>query len=410
MWKIKKYLIFYCALVYKAPASLDRPEISRTYSPSEEFMKMAFQRQRLSRRVVNDLQKRSTSGVFFYMLVPPVLFFTDGYILRHLTPSLVFLSIFTLICLFRLIHVHISKKTPDTRRHDTWHKAVFVVSILLTALAWGVGSAVFLLYSDERTIHLLMIICTVGFCAGGVISFMPLLYLAVSYNFLMLVPAIAAVFIGGDAPSLGIAMILYSIYLVLISLRGNHEYWNALENEYLLEEKTRELEITSRTDVLTGLYNRRYFDELFELEWALSSRRKTPLTLLICDIDHFKKVNDTYGHQAGDEYLKLISRYIQEVFQRETDVVARYGGEEFVVLLPDRDAEHTRELAQRLGKKIETAVLEYNKEKIQTTISQGVTSCIPAPDMDRDVLLTRADNAMYEAKNAGRNKIMVDMQ
>lgn len=98
------------------------------------------------------------------------------------------------------------------------------------------------------------------------------------------------------------------------------------------------------------------------------------------------------------------------MFQRETDVVARYGGEEFVVLLPDRDAEHTRELAQRLGKKIETAVLEYNKEKIQTTISQGVTSCIPAPDMDRDVLLTRADNAMYEAKNAGRNKIMVDMQ
>jgi len=410
MWKIKKYLIFYCTLVYKAAVSLDRPEISRTYSPLKEFMKMAFQRQRLSRRVVNDLQKRSTSGVFFYMLVPPVLFFTDGYILRHLTPSLIFLSIFTLICLFRLVHVHISKKTPDTRRHDTWHKAVFVVSILSTALAWGVGSAIFLLYSDERTIHLLMIICTVGFCAGGVISFMPVLYLAVSYNFLMLVPAIAAVFIGGDAPSLGIAMILYSIYLVLISLRGNHEYWNALENEYLLEEKTRELEITSRTDVLTGLYNRRYFDELFEREWGLCSRRKSPLTLLICDIDHFKKVNDTHGHPAGDEYLKLISRLIQQVFQRETDLVARYGGEEFVVLLPDRDAEHTRELAQRLGKKIETAVLEYNKEKIQTTISQGVTSCIPAPDMDRDVLLTRADNAMYEAKNAGRNKIMVDMQ
>ncbi|EMS77272.1 putative ABC-type nitrate/sulfonate/bicarbonate transport system substrate-binding component [Desulfotignum phosphitoxidans DSM 13687] len=410
VWKIKKYLIFYCALVYKAADSLDRPEKSRANTPSEELMKMAFQRQRLSRRVVNDLQKRSTAGVFFYMLVPPVLFFTDGYILRHLTASLVFLSIFTLICLFRLIHVHISKKAPDTRRHDTWHKAVFVVSILLTALAWGVGSAIFLLYSDERTIHLLMIICTVGFCAGGVISFMPVLYLAVAYNFLMLVPAIAAVFIGRDAPSLGIAMILYSVYLVLISLRGNHEYWNALENEYLLEEKTRELEITSRTDVLTGLYNRRHFDELFEREWGLCSRRKSPLTLLICDIDHFKKVNDTYGHPAGDEYLKLISRLIQQVFQRETDLVARYGGEEFVVLLPDRDAEHTRELAQRLGKKIEAAVLEYNKEKIQTTISQGVTSCIPAPDMDRDVLLTRADNAMYEAKNAGRNKIMVDMQ
>jgi diguanylate cyclase (GGDEF)-like protein len=371
---------------------------------------MALQRQQLSKRVVRDLQKRSTSGVFFYMLVPPVLFFTDGYIYRHLTVSLMFLGIFTGICLFRLVHVHISRKALDSTSHEKKHKVTFVVSILLTALAWGMGAAFFLLYSDDRTIHLLMIICTVGFCAGGVMSFMPVLYLAVAYNFLMLVPVIAGVFISGDVPSLGIAMILYTIYLVLISLRGNHEYWTALENEYLLKEKTRELEKASRTDVLTGLYNRRYFDELFELEWGLSSRRKTPLTLLICDIDHFKKVNDTYGHPAGDEYLKLISRLIHQVFQRETDMVARYGGEEFVVLLPDRDAEHTRDLAQRLGKKIERAVLKYNGEKIQTTISQGVTSCIPNPDMDRDVLLTRADNALYKAKNSGRNKIVVDMQ
>jgi diguanylate cyclase (GGDEF)-like protein len=371
---------------------------------------MALKRQQLSKRVVRDLQKRSTSGVFFYMLVPPVLFFTDGYIYRHLTVSLVFLGIFTGICLFRLVHVHVSRKALDTGSHEKRHKTVFVVSILLTALAWGMGAAFFLLYKDDRTIHLLMLICTVGFCAGGVMSFMPVLHLAVAYNFLMLVPVIAAVFISGEVPSLGVAMILYSIYLVLIALRGNHEYWTALENESLLEEKTRELEIASRTDVLTGLYNRRYFDELFELEWGLSNRRKTPLTLLICDIDHFKKINDTYGHPAGDEYLKLISRNIQEVFQRETDVVARYGGEEFVVLLPDRDAEHARELALRLGEKIERAVLDFNGKKIQTTISQGVTSCVPMPGMDRDVLLTRADNAMYAAKNAGRNKIVVDMQ
>lgn len=369
---------------------------------------MAFQRQQLSKRVIKDLQKRSTSGVFFYMLVPPVLFFTDGYITRHLDVSLIFLSIFTFICLFRLLHVYVSKKAPD--RHASLHKAIFIVSILLTSLAWGLGAGFFLFYSEESPIHLLMLICTVGFCAGGVMSFMPLLYLATAYNFLMLSPIIATVFIKGDVPSLGIAMILYSIYLVLISLRGNNEYWTALENEYLLEKKTRELEIISRTDSLTGLYNRRYFDELFKLEWQLSSRRKAPLTLLICDIDHFKKVNDTHGHPAGDEYLKLISRLIQEVFQRETDVVARYGGEEFVILLPDRDANQTRELAQHLGEKIADAVLEYNGKKIQTTISQGVTSCIPAPDMDRDRLLKRADNALYEAKHAGRNKIIVDMQ
>jgi len=369
---------------------------------------MTFIDQQLSRRVVNDLEKRSTSGVFFYILIPPVLFFTDGYIRQHLAFSLGFLAIFTGICLFRIIYVHVSKKLPN--RPEAMHKIILIVSILFTALAWGMGAAFFLLHSEERVIHTLMLICTVGFSAGGVMSFMPVLFLAVSYNFLMLVPSITAVFIKGDVPSLGVAMILYSIYLVLISLRGNHEYWTALENERLLEEKGRELEIASRTDVLTGLYNRRYFDELFELEWGLSSRRRTPLTLLIGDLDHFKNVNDTYGHPAGDDYLKLISRHIRQVFQRETDVVARYGGEEFVVLLPDRDAEQTRELAQRLREKIAGTVMEYNGKEIQTTISQGVTSCVPAPGMDRDRLLTRADNALYEAKHAGRNKIVVDMR
>jgi diguanylate cyclase (GGDEF)-like protein len=342
------------------------------------------------------------------MLVPPILFFTDGYINRHPGVSLIFLGAFSLICMFRLIHVYVAEKAD---RYGSVHKTIFIFSVLLTALAWGMSAAFFMLYSQEKDLLLLlMLICTVGFCAGGVMSFTPVFYLATAYNLLMLGPGIWVVFFKGEMPALGIAMMLFSAYLVLISLRGNNEYWTALENEHLLEEKTRELEIASRTDVLTGLFNRRYFDELFELEWRLSSRRKTPLTLLICDIDHFKKVNDTHGHQAGDEYLKFISRHIQKVFQRETDVVARYGGEEFVILLPDRDADQTRELAERLRKKVAEAVLEYNGKKIQTTISQGVTSCIPTPGMDRDLLLTRGDNALYEAKHAGRNTIVVDRQ
>ncbi len=369
---------------------------------------MEFQRQKLTRRVVNDLKKRSISGVFFYMLVPPILFFTDGYLYRHLTESLIFLGVFSFICLFRLGHVFASRKMPD--QWEVLNNRTFIVSVLLTALLWGLGSAYFLGQRGEPALHAIMLICTVGFCAGGVMSFMPLLYLAVAYNVLMLVPAIGAIFLKGDMPTLGSAMILYSAYLVLITLRGNAEYWKALENENLLEEKSRELEKASRTDVLTGLYNRRYFDELFELEWGLSSRRKTPLTLLICDIDHFKQVNDTYGHQAGDAYLKLVSSHLQTVFQRESDVVARYGGEEFVVLLPDRDAEQTRDLAERFRKNIAEAVLEYQGEKIQTTISTGISSCIPGSDMTRDAFLTRADNVLYEAKDSGRNRTVVDKQ
>ena len=369
---------------------------------------MAFQKQKINARLLNDLKKRSTSGVFFYMLIPPLIFLTDNFFLRHLRFSLGFLGIFSFICLFRLVHVYVSKKMP--KRFEPANTGIFIGSVMLTALSWGMGSAFFLLHSQEQTLQTLMLICSVGFVAGGVLSFMPLLYLAVIYNILMLLPPIATVFIKTDIPTLGFAMILYSVYLVLITLRGNAEYWKALENEHLLEEKSRELKKASRTDVLTGLYNRRYFDELFELEWGLSSRRKTPLTLLICDIDHFKKVNDTYGHQAGDAYLKLISSHLQEVFQRETDVVARYGGEEFVVLLPDRDAEQTRDLAERFRKNIAEAVLEYQGKKIQATVSTGISSCIPGSGMTRDAFLTRADNVLYEAKGSGRNMTVVDTQ
>jgi len=369
---------------------------------------MAFQKQQLNARLVNDLKKRSTSGVIFYMLIPPLIFLTDNFFQQHQQFSLGFLGVFSCICVFRLIHVYVSKKMPE--RFEPINTGIFIGSVVFTALAWGMGSAYFLLHSQEQTVQTLMLICTVGFVAGGVLSFIPLLYLAVAYNISMLLPSIAAVFIRAEMPTLGFAMILYAVYLVLISLRGNAEYWKALENENLLEEKSRELEKASRTDALTGLYNRRYFDELFELEWGLSRRRKTPLTLLICDIDHFKQVNDTHGHQAGDAYLKRISRCLQSVFQRETDVVARYGGEEFVVLLPDRDAEQTWDLAERFRKKIAETVLEYQGKKIQTTISTGISSCIPGSDMTRDAFLTRADNVLYEAKASGRNRTVVDTQ
>jgi nitrate reductase gamma subunit len=102
---------------------------------------MAFQRQQLSKRVFTDLQKRSTAGVFFYMLVPPILFSTDGYFSRHLDVSLIFLGVFTFICLFRLGHVYVSKKAPD--RQASLHKDIFILSVLLTALAWGMGAAFF---------------------------------------------------------------------------------------------------------------------------------------------------------------------------------------------------------------------------------------------------------------------------
>ena len=238
---------------------------------------------------------------------------------------------------------------------------------------------------------------------------MPAMGLAVAYNLIMFLPAATALLITGDI-TLGILFIAYSIYMLLMTFRGSSEYWTALENEFLLKQKSRELKKISRIDVLTGLYNRRHFDELFKLAWGLCSRRGTALTLMICDIDHFKKVNDTFGHLAGDEYLKLISRILLKTFQRETDIVARYGGEEFVIMLSDKDDESTWKLAEHFRNAAARAVLDYKGEKIKATVSLGMTSLIPSPEQKRETMIALADTALYKAKHAGRNQVKVHKQ
>lgn len=376
--------------------------------PEKSFLReqwMTFQRHRINKRVINDLRKRTTLGIFFYLVVPYCIFFTDNYIERHLEFSLLSLGIFTAICLFRLVHLYISGKSPE--KFESLNHRIFFGSVVLTALVWGLIAAYSLVQDGEQKAQLLMTICTAGFCSGGVISFMPERRLSILYNLLMLLPASAIILIKGDNFTLGTAMLLFSAYLVLISMRGNDEYWTALENEYLLEKKSEELRQASRIDVLTNLYNRRHFDELFHLTMGLCARRGTPITLIICDIDHFKNINDTFGHLAGDEYLKFISRYLQEVFRRETDVVGRYGGDEFVILVPDEDIHATRNLTERFRSNVASAVLTYNKAKIKATVSLGMVCCIPRAGQNPEVLIDKADTALYKAKDAGRNTIIV---
>ncbi len=339
------------------------------------------------------------------MVVPYCIFLTDKYAERHPKITLLSLGIFTAICLFRLGHHLISGKASE--KFEKLNHRIFIGSAVFTALVWGTIAAYVLVQDGEQKTQLLMIICTAGFCSGGAIAFIPERRLSILYNLLMLPPAATIILIKGDNLTLVAALFLYSAYLVLISLRGNDEYWTALENEFLLEEKSEELKQASRVDVLTSIFNRRHFDELFHLTLGLCARRGTPITLIICDIDHFKTINDTFGHLAGDEYLKLIGLCLQKVFRRETDVVGRYGGDEFVILLPDEDTAVTRELTECFRKDVAGIILDYNGAKIQSTVSLGMTCCIPQAGQSPESLIARADTALYMAKNAGRNRIVV---
>ncbi|MET4163284.1 diguanylate cyclase (GGDEF)-like protein [Marinobacterium sp. MBR-111] len=161
----------------------------------------------------------------------------------------------------------------------------------------------------------------------------------------------------------------------------------------------------SYEDALTGLNNRRFLDEMLSREVALAHRNHSPLTVMICDIDHFKRLNDTYGHAAGDEVLKSVARLLRTNF-RETDIICRFGGEEFVVVMPAATLQDCQDRAEQLRASMASQTFTYGTEMIgPVTLSAGISALNPESDTADD-LLRRADNALYQAKAGGRNRVI----
>ncbi|MBY0578107.1 MAG: GGDEF domain-containing protein [Burkholderiales bacterium] len=169
-----------------------------------------------------------------------------------------------------------------------------------------------------------------------------------------------------------------------------------------LESELENLSEMVREDQLTRTLNRRGMEEAFEREVSRSERRKTPLCIAILDIDDFKKLNDSLGHQAGDDALVHLSRTIKET-TRPNDVVSRFGGEEFLIILPDSELEDAVLAITRLQRELTKQIFMYNNQKQVITFSAGVA--LKQPHESRDTLIGRADKAMYEAKKAGKNRV-----
>lgn len=165
------------------------------------------------------------------------------------------------------------------------------------------------------------------------------------------------------------------------------------------------LEETANRDELTGLYNRRKMDEILSREIAFSKRYGEPLSLMMMDIDHFKSVNDSYGHHAGDHYLVELAKVLREEL-RLVDYVGRWGGEEFIILLPKTNVEQAKGLAERLRYAVESMQIESGSGLISRTVSIGIASA-QSGKMDVDEIIRQADEAMYRAKQDSGNCVVV---
>lgn len=167
------------------------------------------------------------------------------------------------------------------------------------------------------------------------------------------------------------------------------------------------LEKLSSLDGLTGIPNRRRFDEVLKAEWERAKRHATSLSLIMLDIDFFKLYNDTYGHQGGDDCLKQVARILDETAHRETDIVARYGGEEFAVVLPETGSKGAAEVAEAMRANIENANILHESSKVAdyVSISVGVATWVPERDSRPEEIVELADKALYRAKEGGRNRV-----
>lgn len=204
-----------------------------------------------------------------------------------------------------------------------------------------------------------------------------------------------------------IARLRYHSGAYINKLQRDDAYRALRASQMHLEALNMQLLKLANQDGLTGIANRRHFDERFSEEWQRAVRNRLPLSLVMFDVDLFKQYNDRFGHLEGDDCLKRIANATQALASRPADLVARYGGEEFIVMLPETDTDGARQVGERLRAEIERLGIPHPDSRVNphVTVSVGVTTAVPDPDADRLAFIKLTDETLYLAKSAGRNRV-----
>ncbi|MBK5914765.1 GGDEF domain-containing protein [Rhodocyclus purpureus] len=284
--------------------------------------------------------------------------------------------------------------------NDRWLVVLLYVPLMALALAM-VPAVIYWSWRSRQTVHawvtlnyaLLMLASVLDFLRlNGTGSFTGVYWITYAYTGLILLFGV---------------MLMSRLASALISER---ELTAKLDLEVArqtadLKEANQRLAELSTTDPLTGIANRRQFDQTLAVEWKRAQRQQQPLSLLMLDVDMFKAYNDHYGHQAGDECLRAIAAALRSCCQRSGDLLARYGGEEFV-LIADADQHGALQFAEKLRSAVEDIKLAHARSPSgQVTASIGLATLVPAPTTTPDTLLRLADEALYQAKADGRNRV-----
>ena len=309
---------------------------------------------------------------------------------------------FKIALVYRRLH-------EEARTDRIWYRHA-IVGALLSGLTWG--AAGYLLFSSSNVFNqALLAFVLAGMCAGAVVSLASFLEACVPFLVLSLLPFIVRLFSDGSqgALQLGVMAVLYLVLMSTFARRVNQIIVNSFEMAHLRDCAEKTVERQAFFDDLTGLPNRRLFQDSLRHANASCERRGSHAALLFLDLDNFKRINDSLGHQAGDRLLVTVAGRLRNQLRRE-DTVARLGGDEFVVLLVGLDGSvedviksvHIK--AERIREAV-SAPCHLNDAELHVTVSIGISLLPPNSTLDEEDLLKHADTAMYTAKDAGKNTV-----
>ena len=354
-------------------------------------------------RESQDTRVRTRLGGIYYLLAWVLTWSFSAAPNTMLVLGLVGTAFFALMMVLRWLHrLPTHENNGCLRQWIDRHWAL----ILLTSLGWGLAHAWALLRPEFEPSRTIATLSTVAFSTAMAFNFPMRKQRCVIAILLLYAPGLAVLaWHWPNQEALVVTLAFYLSYLLLALNRSHREYHATLTMEQQLVDQRERYEQLSRTDSLTQLGNRLQFNGLFPAMVASARRQGTPLSLVLLDIDFFKRINDEYGHSSGDVCLSDFAERMRQVFRRDSDALLRLGGEEFGVLMPGTPLDEACQLAERFRVELATRGFELHGQRLPLTTSLGV-GCLDAQlDESAEAFFKRVDDALYRAKAEGRDRL-----
>lgn len=349
------------------------------------------------------LFKHSFSAIFVSIIAAAMLCYAlwdsqDHYIL------ITWLSLLCFASLSRLaLFIAFKYKSPSLEDTLVWENP-YLITLLLSAAVWGVG-AVYIMPRESAYHQLIVMFCLMGMVGGAIATYWTHRVLTLLAVALVIVPATAWMSLKSTEKIPLIFISAFALFLYVCLIRSSKVLSDAITDSLFknheLEKEKEKVEYLARKDELTNLYNRRAFYERLNEYGGYCERHGEPLSVIVADVDHFKEINDRYGHLAGDAALAAVGKVFKR-YTRSSDICARLGGEEFGVLIRASTSEEAGILAEKLRAAIEANPVEFEGKTFNLTASFGTAN----GTTDFGNVVNNADQAMYQAKEQGRNQVV----